>query len=77
MSARGAVVKRKPKIRTDVPTLWLDEETDTLRIIWPEGSVKRLSSISGKWRPSILTSFEVQSEFYYCGPLFISKENEP
>lgn len=69
----------KRKVRTDVPTLWLDEGTNLLRIIWPDKSVWFLDLFDSdvKWRASAFFAHEVMAACYYCGPLFVSKENEP
>lgn len=67
----------KKKIRTDVPTLWLDEGANLLRIVWPDCSVWFFDKMSGLWSPSYRQAFFVKKHSYYCGPLFVSKENEP
>lgn len=72
-------MKRKPRIRTDVPTLWLDEGTNILRIIWPDERVEACRDFTGflMWTPSPYAAREIREVCYYCGPLFVSKENEP
>lgn len=77
-------MKRKPKIRTDVPTLWLSERTNILRIIWPDSTIWFLTNgYLGEieWFPSSLYGDSdvnwLKKNCYYCGPLFVSKENEP
>lgn len=76
-------MRRKLRIRTDVPTLWLSE-TNILRIIWPNGIVWILNCCylgNNKWDHSIFSGKRgtdwLRAKCYYCGPLFISKENEP
>lgn len=77
-------MKRKPRIPTDVPTLWLDEETNILRIIWPDSTVWYSTGVylgKSEWCLSLFSGDSdadwLRANCYYCGPLFVSKENEP
>lgn len=71
-------MKRKPRIRKDVPTLWLEKESGILRIVWPDETVERYDAYdSDSWLPSCYLPHEVHRTHYYCGPLFVNKENDP
>lgn len=66
----------KRKIRTDVPTLWLCQILNSLRIVWSCGRVELLDQ-HGDWIESSADVEAVRASSYYCGPLFVSKENAP
>lgn len=60
-------------IPTNVPTLW--SSAFGLWIVWPNKEVWH-ASINSDWGPS-LWEYKTAMDQNYCGPLFVSKENEP